>query len=78
MKGLAEKRRAALEEFLLEHGFLSDETPIADDALVAETSAGLGEGIFGRDSGEAHARLREAATLVRLWTRLLRHGDDAA
>jgi len=78
VKGLAEKRRAGLEEYLLEHDFLSDETALGDDALVTEVSAGLGEFVFGPDRDTARSRLREADVLVRLWAALLSHGDDAA
>jgi acetaldehyde dehydrogenase (acetylating) len=77
-KGLATKRRVALEEYLEERGFLSNEEPFDDAELVTEVTSALGGAVFGHDSAEAHARLRDAAMLVRLWTGLLHHGDDAA
>jgi ABC-type molybdenum transport system ATPase subunit/photorepair protein PhrA len=78
VKGFREKSRVGLEEYLLEHGFLSSEAPLADDELASEVSTGLGEFVFEAGREEGRARLREAEMLVRLWVGLLRHGDDAA
>jgi hypothetical protein len=77
VKGLG-RRREALEAFLYDEGFLTQDEPLDDDALVTEVSAGIGEALFGLDREDARGRLREAESLVRLWARLLQHEGDAA